>query len=255
MKILQHELRQGRLSWIIWTAILTVTMVLNVLLYPLMDSTFSELGAMEGMEDLDLSSLVFDYSQYYASQCEGNLGLGGVLFAALLAAGMLAKEERNRTAEFLFSHPVSRVRVVLEKAAAVLAQIVLLNAAIFLCSVGATAIIGQAVPWKAMGLIHLTAMLGQIHIAGICLLLSAFVRKGSAGIGLGVALGMYLIYFISLITEKNEFLQFITPFGYMSSMKIVSDGAPDWIKIAVGMNVCALCVAGACMKYRKKDLN
>ncbi|MER2128192.1 ABC transporter permease subunit [Solibacillus sp.] len=36
------------------------------------------------------------------------LGLGGGFFAALLGISALADEEKNRTAEFLLTHPISR---------------------------------------------------------------------------------------------------------------------------------------------------
>ena len=61
-------------------------------------------------------------------ECYEILGLGGGLFAALTAIAALSKEEREHTAEFLLTHPVSRTRVVTEKLLAVILQVVLLNA-------------------------------------------------------------------------------------------------------------------------------
>lgn len=67
-----------------------------------------------GMDRLGFGTLV----GFYAIECGNILGLGGAFFASLCAVNMLSKEERDRTAEFLLSHPVSRRRVVTEKLAA-----------------------------------------------------------------------------------------------------------------------------------------
>lgn len=78
---------------------------------------FASMGSFTaafGMDRLGFGTLV----GFYAIECGNILGLGGAFFASLCAVNMLSKEERDRTAEFLLSHPVSRRRVVTEKLAA-----------------------------------------------------------------------------------------------------------------------------------------
>ena len=62
-------------------------------------------------------------SRFYAIECGNVLGLGGAFYAAFCAVGILSKEEKERTAEFLLTHPVSRVKIITEKLIAVLIQI------------------------------------------------------------------------------------------------------------------------------------
>ena len=52
---------------------------------------------------------------FYAVECGNILGLGGAFYAALCAATVLSKEEKDKTAEFLLTHPVSRVKIITEK--------------------------------------------------------------------------------------------------------------------------------------------
>ena len=43
---------------------------------------------------------------------------------------------------------------------------------------------GEDIPWKEILLLHLAYSLLQIEIASICFGISAFLRKGSLGVGL-----------------------------------------------------------------------
>ena len=53
------------------------------------------------------------------------------------------------------------------------------------------------------------------------------MRKGSAGVGLGIAVIMYFLNLISNIAEVAEFLKYITPFGYCEGADIVTNGSLD----------------------------
>ena len=138
MTITRHELRRGRNSWLIWTGSIAFLLATCVFLYPEMkgqmdgvSDMFASMGSFTaafGMDRLNFGTLI----GYYAIECGNVLGLGGAFFAALLAVAMLSKEEKDRTAEFLLTHPVSRVRVVSEKLLAVFLQVTALNLVIWL---------------------------------------------------------------------------------------------------------------------------
>ena len=261
MTILKHELRRGRLSLIIWTAVIAFLLVISVMLFPEMKSqmtditeAFSSMGAFSeafGMDRLNFGELI----GYYATECGNVLGLGGAFFAALLGIGMLCKEERGKTAEFLLTHPVSRARVVTEKLIALMIQVLALNIIVFLLAVGSIALIGEKIPWKEVLLLHAAYLLMQIEIAGICFGVSAFLRRGSAGDGLGIAAVLYAMSIIANITDSVSFLNYLTPFGYCGGADIVSDLKIDGVKLAVGMGACALGKLAAYIKYTRKDIH
>ena len=261
MTIVKHELRRGKTSFIIWTAAISFFLAVCIFIFPDMKSemntineTFSSMGSFTaafGMDRLNFGTLI----GYYAIECGNVLGLGGAFFAALTGAGILSKEERLGTAEFLLAHPVSRTRIVSEKFAALIAQVVALNVIVFAVSVGSMAAVGESVPWKEVVLLHAAYFILQIEIACICFGVSAFMRKGSVGVGIGVAAIMYFLNIIANITEKVDFLKYFTPFGYCNGADIVADGRLDGTKIAIGLSVGAVCVIAAYLKYRKKDIH
>ena len=81
-----------------------------------------------------------------------------------------------------------------------------------------------------------------------------FQRRGSVGVGLGVAVTMYFLNLISNITESAEFLQYITPFGYANGTEIVTEVALDEKLIAIGMGYAIVGIVAAYIQYTKKDL-
>lgn len=260
MTLTKHELKQGRTALVIWTASIAFLMVICILMFPEMkgemddvSDMFASMGSFTeafGMDRINFGTLL----GFYAVECGNILGLGGAFFASLIAITVLAKEEKERTAEFLLTHPVSRVRIVTEKLTAVLIQIVLINAVIWALSAASIAIIGEEIPWKELNLMHLSYFLLQIELAGICFGLSAFLRRGGLGIGLGLATVMYFLNIVANISDSAEFLKYITPFGYTEGADIVANGSLDTAMVLLGMAYTAIGIAAAYWKYCKKDI-
>lgn len=260
MTLIKHELRQGRISFLIWTASVGFLLAVCVFLFPEMEGqmedvgdVFSSMGSFSdafGMDRLNFGTLL----GFYAIECGNVLGLGGAFFAALCGAGILSKEEKDRTAEFLLTHPVSRARIVTEKLVSVYAQIIAMNLVIYGISLGSIAAIGESVPWKELNLLHLAYFLLQAELAGICFGISAFVRRGSAGIGLGIAAGMYFLNLVANIAQAAEFLKYVTPFGYADGADIIEKGCLDGTLVAIGLAFGAIGIGAAYGKYCRKDI-
>ena len=261
MTLVKHELRLGKISLAIWTASIGFLMMICILLFPEMKGEMGSVGdifasmgsftAAFGMDRLNFGTL----TGFYAIECGNILGLGGAFFAALTAVSALSKEEKDRTAEFLLTHPVSRRRLVTEKLAAVVLQIIAMNLLIFLLSIGSIVMVGEDIPWKELGLLHLAYFLLQLELAGVCFGISAFLRGSSLGVGLGLASMLYFLNIIANITESAEFLKYITPFGYAEGADVISDGALNLRYLAVGAVFTAIGILAAFWEYRRKDIH
>ena len=261
MTLVKHELKQSKLSFLIWTLSIGSMIALCVFLYPEMSSQmedvtdiFASMGSFTaafGMDRLNFGTLI----GFYAVECGNILGLGGAFYAAFCSVAVLSKEEKEKTAEFLLTHPVSRKRIVTEKLISVIILITAMNIIVYAIAVGSFAAIDETVPMKEMNLLHIAYYLMQIEIAGICFCISAFVRKGSIGIGLGFATILYFLNLVANITESAEFLKYITPFGYCEAADIIADGSLDITLIAIGMAVTLCGIVRAYIKYTKKDIH
>lgn len=260
MDITLHELRQTRRTFLIWTAAISFLLAVCVFLYPEMkgemdgmNDLFSSMGSFTeafGMDKISFGTLI----GFYTVECGNILGLGGAFFASLCAVSMLSKEETGHTAAFLLTHPVSRFRVVMEKLAAILLQTILLNLIIYLLAAFSIALIGEDIPWKELTLLHFAYFLVQAELAGICFGVSAFLRRGSIGAGIGIATLMYFLNLIANISEQAEFLKYITPFGYADGAGIVTNLCLDGKLAGIGMLLGALGIGLGCFKYCTKDI-
>lgn len=260
MTLIRHELKQGRTAFFIWTISIGFLLGTCVCLFPEMkgemegvSDVFASMGSFTeafGMDRLNFGTLI----GFYAIECGNVLGLGGAFYASLCAVGMLSKEEKDKTAEFLLTHPVKRSRMITEKLIAVTIQITVMNLIIYILSVSAMAAIGEDIPWKELNLLHVAYYLLQMELAGICFGISAFMKRGSLGVGLGIAVVMYCLNLLANIAEVAEFLKYITPFAYCEGADIVTNGTLDGTLVGIGMIFGVVGVIAAYLQYTKKDI-
>ena len=260
MTIFKQEVKSQKLSISIWSLSIGLLIAVCVLMYPDMKSQMADVNEMFssmgnftqafGMDQLNFGTLI----GFYAVEGGNILGIGGAFFAAITAITALMKEEKERTAEFLLTHPVSRGRVITEKLVSVFAIILILNVIIFICSAGSILMINEEIEWSTIILFHVAYLLMQLEIAGICFGISAFLRKSGLGIGIGIAASMYFLNIVANISEDAKALKYITPFGYTEGSDIINDGAIRTEYIIPGMILMVAGIILAYVKYTKKDI-
>lgn len=260
MTLWKQEMKLGRVSLTIWAGAIAFLMAVCILIYPEMagqmkevSDIFSQMGGFSQAFGMDRINFV-EFAGFFGVECGNILGLGGALFAALIGISALAKEEKEHTAEFLLTHPVSRKRVVAEKLGAVLTQIFLLNLVVIGVTLLSIVLIGEAPDGRSLALLFLAYFLMQWEIAAICFGISAFLRRGGLGLGLGMAAFLYFLNLIANLTEGAKFLKYITPFGYTESADIIAGGGLNGAYLTVGVCFGLLGVAAAFWKYGRKDI-
>lgn len=261
MTIVKHELRRGKLSLLIWSASIAFMLGICVLFFPEMEnqmeqvsSVFADMGnfsAAFGMDRLNFG----EFLGFFCVECGNILGIGGAMYAALLGITALSGEEKEHTAEYLLTHPVSRAQVITGKLLAVMVQITALN----LINAAVTAlmvmVIGETPDTKTLALLFLAYYLLQLNIAAITFGISAFLRRGSLGIGLGLALGFYFVNIIANLTEDAKVLKYITPFSYTEGADIVAEKALELPYLAAGLAMAVIGIAAAYYQYSRKDIS
>ena len=256
-----HELKRNRTSLLIWTGVIAFMLAVCVIIYPEMapqmgeiSDMFADMGSFSdafGMDQINFG----EFMGYFAIECGNTLGLGGAVFAALTGVLALYKEEKDHTAEFLLTHPVSRISIISQKLAAVFAQITILNAAVAAACALSVIAIGESVDAYLFFLLFLSYYLLQLEIAAVSFGISAFIKNGGVGIALGIAFVLYFVNILSNLGEELEFLKYITPFSYADGSAIVSAEAIEIKYLAVGSVFFATGIAAAFVKYGKKDIS
>lgn len=240
MKIFIHEFKQGRKALIIWGAVIAFMLFICMIMFPemkkQMDSVsemFANMGgftAAFGMDKIDFGTAM----GFYGIECGNILGIGGGFFAALLGISALSKEEKNKTAEFFLTHPISRSNVIFQKFISIITQIILLNVCIAAISALSFVLIGEDLAVREFLLLHLAYLILQLELACICFGISAFISRGSIGIGIGIAALLYFLNIIGNISDQAEFVKYITPFKYAEAADIISTAKLDTTLILIG---------------------
>lgn len=260
MTLMIFELRRNRISLTVWTAAIALLLLICLVIFPDMkgqvnelNAAFSSMGeftAAFGMDRLNFGELM----GFYGLECGNILGIGGGFFAAYIGVSALAGEEKNRTAEYLLTHPVSRSRIVFEKLLSILCQILILNAVSILTALIVIHATGESPAMKEFLLLHAAYLLLQTEIAAVCFAVSAFLRRSGVGAGLGLAAILYFLNIIANITEDAQWLKYITPFGYAEAADIITEGSIDPLATAIGCFVTASGTAAAFIVYNRKDI-
>ena len=260
MTLFLHEIKRNKISLIVWSAALSFMLGVCVFIYPEMQTEmgsigdmFSDMGAFSdafGMDQLNFG----EFMGYFGVECGNTLGLGGALLAAIVGISALAKEEKDHTAEFLLTLPVSRTRVVSEKLLFSAFHILVVNASVVLVTALSVLAIDVEVDAGKMALIFLSNLIMQLEIMSVTFGISAFLKRGGLGIGLGLAFGMYFMNIVANLTDALEFLSYLTPFGYANSGYIMENGALEPVSLIIGLCLSALGVFLAYKVYNEKDI-
>lgn len=260
MTLCKKELRQGLLPLCIWTGATALMLLVCVLLFPEMreemdevSQIFANMGGFSaafGMDRVSFGELM----GFYGVECGNILGIGGGFFAAYVGITLLSKEEKDRTAEFLLTHPISRNYVVAQKLLAGLIQVILLNVIVFAVSGLSILLIGEQASWNLLGLLHLAYLLMQIEVFCLTFAVSAFLSRGSVGIGLGIAAVFYFLNIIRNLTEQADFLRYLTPYAYAEAADIISEEQLSLELILLGILVSIVAVVISFLRYGRKDV-
>ena len=191
---------------------------------------------------------------FYGIEVGSILSIGAPLFAAQLGISLLAKEEGQHTAEFLFSHPISRSNVFFQKYGALLFYLILFNVICILTAIASFYIIGEEILWKEFFLYHLALFILQIQIGTISFGISAFLSKTMLGLGFGFALILYFLNIVANIS-KNEWMKYSTPYQYADPANIITDALMDWNLIAIGLGIALLLFFLGWIRFAKKDFS
>jgi len=178
--------------------------------------------------------------------------------ASLLGAGVLAEEEQDKTAEFLYAKPISRAKVVTEKLLAAVTILFVLNIATLLSSISSVAAVNKGVfygPEVSLSMAGLFMI--QIIFMVIGSASAAIVRKPKYA-GATASAIMFSTFFLSMwldITEKLPWLKYFTPFKYFDARVFARHQTFDYAFLVISLVLIAAMLAATYVFYQKRDLS
>lgn len=267
MKVFQLELRNTWKSTLKWTVALCIPVFMLLAFFPSMQSESMKrlAGAkLEGvdpalLEILGLSefmdfSLITNYFGYVFQY----MMLAVMMYAALAAVNSLIKEETDGTIEFLYSKPVSRDAVFLQKSLSnflsFLAMLVVLSVVTVVGYVSFSEC-GIMESIKEVGIFYGSALYVGVVFMSLGILFSSLLRssRGSSGIAAAIVFGTFIMGIIGVVNDDLGFLTYFSPLDWIKAQKLMTEGirGEEWL---IGISTVLICFFASCRIYKKRDL-
>ncbi|MEK5440576.1 MULTISPECIES: ABC transporter permease subunit [unclassified Fredinandcohnia] len=260
MNVFLREMKAYRKSLIIWSIGLVLLIFMGNTEYSslsssgqslneLVESMPKALQALMGTGTLDLSTPIGYFAVLYLY-----LLLMATIHASMMGASIIAKEERDKTFEFLFVKPITRTKVITMKLVAAFINLVVFNAVTTI----ATILIFE----MDHGIEDLLKLMGGMFILQILFLvlgsaLAATIRKPkrAAPIATGILLLTFILSIVIDLSEKLEVLKYVVPFKYFTAENMLTGDGFEAVFVMISVCLTVILTALTYVFYKKRDLN
>lgn len=264
MRIFNRELRRNLKAFLVWTISMSLFIAMIIAFYPSIADNAVDYAkmldqlpkAMLSAFNLDTLSLA-DPLGFYGAEAYVLVLLFASVYAVQLGAGILSKEEDERTIEFLLAKPISRAQIVWEKIWSVLFYLTLFNVVTSgVTYVGLEMVKREAYNRAALFYLFLGAYVVQMVFAALGLLISVFVTKAKSilPLSIGIVLGSYIISVMAKMSARVEFFKYLTPFSYADAGEIINTGTPQIGYMVLSLALIMAAVLGTFYFYERKDI-
>jgi ABC-2 type transport system permease protein len=259
------EMRRNSVTLIVWTIIITVLIVLTMSVYRTFMDNQSKIVAMlsiipkgalqfKGISNYnDLLSVLGFYS---VNNIIYMMVLGSI-YAIVLSSNILLKEEYNKTAEYLFTRPLTRSEIFISKLAVLLINVFLLNFITALAGFICIEIVRQG-PFiiGAYLILSMYTLLLNLLFASIGVFISTLIKRAKpiTTFSIGLVLILYFIYTVSKITESASKIGYLSPFRFANVNAISPDYTLDLWRLVYFIGLSLLLTTLSYRIYKRKDI-
>ncbi|MDF2606581.1 MAG: putative rane protein [Bacillales bacterium] len=264
MNIIIKELKSHRKSLIIWSIGVIFMISSGMGKYVGLSSSGQSMNDL--MADMPKSmQVIMGTGSLDLSKASGYYGilflylvLMGTIHSAMLGSNIIAKEERDKTSEFLFVKPISRTKIVMSKLAAALINIILFNFVTLVTSILLVQKYGKGEEvTRDIIMLMLGLFLLQVLFLSIGTAIAAAKKnsKTATSLSTGILLFTFILSIIIDLNEKIENLKFLTPFKYFEPKNILYGGQLDSVYIVLSLVISFILISITFVSYNKRDLS
>ncbi|KNZ43178.1 ABC transporter permease subunit [Acetobacterium bakii] len=212
-----------------------------------------ELLVVFGMGSTDISQVAGFYSVFFLY-----FMLLAAVHAVMFGAVVVSKEERDHSADFLFSRPVKRHEVITPKLLAGVVNILFFNLVTFGASVFFIGLYNNGdglVDKVAITMVALFVL--QLFFLALGAMLGASLKttKIATSAAAGIILGTF---FLSVAVDLNanfDILKYLTPFKYFNAKMLVIDGTLSLNSVGILLVVTFILTTLCYLIFNKRDLS
>lgn len=262
MHIIKRELRANSKSLIIWCIVMILFIAMMVSEFSAYHNNPEMADVLDAMPEALMKA--FSLESNNLTTPTGFISLASLyfyltlgVFAVLIGSNIISKEERDKTAEFFLTLPVSREQVILSKWIAAIINCIVLT----LVTSGAVIVSMLKYDltssfYEFMVYITITLFLFEMIFLSIGMFLASILKrhKTSAKISAAIIVFLYIISVVSSMTSKLSDLKYLTPFKYFEPNKFLTVGIEGKYIVITALIIVA-CMAGTFIIYPKRDLH
>jgi len=263
MNVFMIELKANRKALIIWSVCMALLVLSGMgkytayssggassAVFDKLPSTMKVLLGLNGFEVTKISGFFAFLFPY--------LEITTAIHAALLGSSMIAKEERDKTTEFLIAKPISRNAIITSKLLAALVNVIILNLVSLLSSLAIVPSFnsGEDITGEIL-ILHLIMFLVQLIYLSLGALLASCLRKSkiSGTIAADIIIAGYILSKVTDLVEHLKVLNIFSPFKYFSLQKAVVGNEISVSIMLLCLALVAVFTAFTYFFYQRRDMN
>lgn len=262
--IIRKEMKNGLISFLIWTAVLCGMFGMIFLLYPyIIDDVDPEsINALLNLFpesvlkafNMDLSGIDSAFGWLKSEGFVFILLVSGC-YSALLGSSIVLKEENDHTIEYLNALPISRTQIVLKK---YISGLIYVTGFVLVTAVSNWLFLTftETVDNRAYWLLAITPLFTSVVLYSIGMLISTFMQRSRAmmGISLGFVFVSYILNMFSGMSDKTEFLKYFSVFTLADIRNVMVNIEINPMMIIISILISIVSLIGSIAVYQRKEL-
>ncbi|WML46331.1 ABC transporter permease subunit [Neobacillus sp. PS3-40] len=264
MNLFIREMKSCRKSLIIWGISVILMVAGGMSKYGALSTSDQSINEVVAQMPKSIQT-IFGIGAFDLTKAIGFFGilylyliLMAAIHALMLGANIIAKEERDKTSEFLLVKPISRNRIITSKIVAALVNIIVFNLITLITSIKVVSHYNNGGGETDHIVLFLMGMF-------ILQLLFLFLGTGIAAVnknpksavsfGTVLLLGMFILSIMIDINGKIEYLKYLTPFKYFDAKNLLVNGTLDPVFVTVSVVMIGILVGITYISFNKRDMN
>ena len=264
MNVFIVEMKAHRKGLIIWAFGIIFMVAAGMGKYVALTSTGQSMNDIFAQMPKSMLA-IFGIGNFNLSKASGYFGmlflyllLMATIHAAMLGADIISKEERDKTAEFLLSKPISRNKIITSKLLAALTNIIIFN---IITLVSSIIVVGKYSKGEAVSSDIVILMCGMFILQLMFMLIGTAIAavsknpKTATSISTGVLLITYILSMAIDLNGKIDNLKYLTPFKYYEAKNLMFGGGFQWSFVILSIIIISSMLCITYVFYDKRDLS
>jgi len=263
MNIFKREMKANLKSLIVWSISMAALIALGIGKFSSTESATAEMVALIDAFPKSLKA-IFGFGNFDISKAIGFYGIlylylvvMGAIHASMLGAGIISKEERDKTTEFLLVKPIKRSKVLTDKLLASIVNVLILNVITFSVSFKMLSMFpADDNLFSQIAVLMFGLLMIQLIFLTIGMAFAAINKnsKKAPTLSTSVILAAFFINILVQLSDNLAFMKFFTPFQYFNAEVLLNGGHIEAVYVILSFVIMAIMLILTYNRYEKRDL-